>query len=253
MSIVLQQNTVSDIAPVTSTVQSIINRVAQDLRFQLASTGQDATILIDYADRRHKEILRRTHWASLLSPVQAFTTVAGFADYYIGPQVVEPQGTKHANLLIDDMQSFKRGSMVDVTNKAPLFPTAETPLSRLFETPGRPKLFRLDPVTPDILTLYPTPDQAYTIEFRYFVKRVTLADASDHLQIDPDYDDILIAGINSYGYQFIKNDPERSAFWEKQFQVSLFQMIKDQQNFPRGPEFILPDAATQVRPGSFQP
>jgi len=108
----------------TYTAQDIINGTSQDLRSQLPT---NSTILLDYADRIHKEVLRYGRWPFLLSDIQQFITEQGVTDYWIGATGTNPQGSVDTGLNLTDVFRMKEDSVMDRTNNQPLFRTAFRP------------------------------------------------------------------------------------------------------------------------------
>jgi len=84
----------------------------------------------------------------------------------------------------------------------------------------------------------------YLIEFRYFQAKPQLASLGTTLLIPNDYFDVLVAGTNYFTAQFLK-DESAQMYWKSEFDAGVIGMIRDKNLFPRGPEFIAPDAASQ--------
>lgn len=108
----------------TYTAQDIITNVSQDLRSQLPTSS---TILLDYVDRIHKELLRYTRWQFLLSDLKQFITEPGVTDYWIGATGSNPQGSVDTGLNLTDVFRLKEDSVQDRSNNQPLFRTAFRP------------------------------------------------------------------------------------------------------------------------------
>lgn len=84
----------------------------------------------------------------------------------------------------------------------------------------------------------------YLIEFRYFQAKPQVNSLSNTLLIPQDYLDILIAGVNYFTAQFIK-DQAAETYWKAEYQSGITGMIRDKNLFPRAPDFIRPDIASQ--------
>jgi len=171
MAIVVQQSAVtSPSSDSTTTVQNIIDATSQDLRKQIATTGEGGTALIDYVNRISLAILRFSRWRFLLSPPKRFITELHQTAYWIGPSADVPNNVQDTGLNLSDIQSIKRGSVLDRSNFRLLSETTEPPfLSSLSERdassrPGKPRLWRNAVDTPNILNVYPAPDNQNTYQ-----------------------------------------------------------------------------------------
>src|SRR5262245_2407447 len=114
----------SSSAGATYTAQDIINSASQDLRSQLPTSS---TILLDYVDRIHKEIIRSSRWQFMLSDLQQFITEPGVTDYWIGTTGSNPQGSVDTGLNLTDVFRIKEDTVMDRSNNQPLFRTAFRP------------------------------------------------------------------------------------------------------------------------------
>lgn len=153
-----------------STVQNIIDATSQDLRKQLGTTGGDQTILIDYTNRIHLQILRFSRWQFLLSAPQRFITELHQTDYWIGTSASTPIGVQDTGLNLSDIHIIKRGSVRDLSNFRKLFKTDERPNLQRFSKedasmrPQKPRLWRNSSDTPNILNIYPPPDNQNLVQ-----------------------------------------------------------------------------------------
>jgi len=151
----------------TYTAQDIISGASQDLRSQL---GTNSTILLDYVDRIHKEILRYSRWQFLLSDIQQFITEPGVTDYWIGATGSNPQGSVDTLLNLTDVFRIKEDSILDRSNNQPLFRTAFRPPNlTTFEFPDgqsrqlRPTNFAHENYS-GTLQLFPAPNNQNTYQ-----------------------------------------------------------------------------------------
>lgn len=149
----------------TTTAQAVMNAASQDLRNQLSATASpDASILLDYTNRVSLDLLKLSKWWFLLSPVQQFVTQLGVTNYWIGPTGNAPFGSYDTVLNLSDVRYIKPKSVVDRSNYRPLGQMNEQPLSAKLSyadataRPGRPAVYRQDESTPNILNVYPAPD-----------------------------------------------------------------------------------------------
>lgn len=96
---------------------------------------------------------------------------------------------------------------------------------------------------------YPTannvePLLGYVMEFRYFQAKPQVTALNQSLFIPIDYFDVLVAGVNYLTAQFLK-ETDSIQYWKSEYDAGIIGMIRDKNLFPRGPEFISPDPASQ--------
>lgn len=109
---------------ITYTAQDIINGASQDLRSQLPVSS---TILLDYVDRIHKEIIRSSRWQFMLSDAQQFITEQGVTNYWIAATGSNPQGSVDTGLNLVDVFRIKEDTVLDRSNNTQLFRTQSRP------------------------------------------------------------------------------------------------------------------------------
>jgi hypothetical protein len=147
------------------TVQTIINGVSQDIRLQLsASTTPQQSILVDYTNRIHKQMLRFSRWQFLLSEPLYFLTQTGQSTYWLGPKGQGPAGSVDTGLNLPDIDKFKKDSIVDLSNQTALKWLSSSPIgpNLIFRDGagrvGLPKVYCQNPNDPNVLFIYPPPD-----------------------------------------------------------------------------------------------
>lgn len=152
-----------------STVNAVISKVSQDIRSQLSATANPGqNILIDYTNRVHKQMLRYSRWGFLLADVQYFMTKYGQTDYWLGPLNTLPTGAVDTGLHLTDIDKLKKDEVRDFSNNRALKPLGAQPLgARLnfrsgMSRPAQPATFVQDWNTPNLLHLYPAPDNRNT-------------------------------------------------------------------------------------------
>lgn len=144
-------------------VSDILAGVENDLRLEINQTDNPA-VLIDYCNRVHLQMLRFSRWQFLLSPPQRFVTQMEQTDYWVGPSGANPAGTVDTGLNLSDMGIVREGTVFDRSNYRNLKRTTEPPnidkleLGDSASRPGRPRLWRNAPDTPNIINLYPKPN-----------------------------------------------------------------------------------------------
>jgi hypothetical protein len=95
-----------------------------------------------------------------------------------------------------------------------------------------------------------TPLDGYVIEFRYWRKRVPLTTTNQLLQIPDDYFDVLVAGVNMMGFQYLEV-PEQAGSWAEFYKQGLKEMVRDKNQFTQ--DFMKPDLSTQNFPPAVMP
>lgn len=80
----------------------------------------------------------------------------------------------------------------------------------------------------------------YPIEFTYIKTRTQLTTTNQIIQIPDNYKDVVIAGVNMYGFRYLKME-EDTQWWQQQYTAGKTQMVKDANLGPRGGEYMMPD------------
>lgn len=150
----------------TTTAQVIINSTSQDARQTLSATDptNGQLTMLDYVSRISLEMLRASRWVFLLSAPKQFMTQLGVTSYWIGPSGSAPIGTFDTGLNLSDLRIIKPKSVFDRTNFTALGHVDEAPLAARLafpdgtSRPGRPSVWRQDESTPNVLNIYPAPD-----------------------------------------------------------------------------------------------
>lgn len=149
----------------TTSAQDIMDATAREIRQILSSTTTpDSTLLLDWMNRISLEILRTSRWQFLQSAPKQFITERGVTDYWLGASGSAPAGTQDTGLNLGDVRTIKPGTVFDRTNFVPLGKTEEPPLTAKVAYPddtsrmGRPAVWRQATDTPQILNIYPAPD-----------------------------------------------------------------------------------------------
>jgi hypothetical protein len=153
----------------STTAQAIINSASQDIRQQLAASGNDGQILLDYVNRTQLTLLRAVRWDFLLNTdIQYFITERQRTDYWIGPVGQGPTGAVDTKLNLTDFDIIQNGSVFDVSNQSQLGKTVQRPFSISLTTndaqfrSGPPAEWRQDLSTPGLFQIYPAPDNNNT-------------------------------------------------------------------------------------------
>lgn len=207
-----------------------------------ASGTPDQAILIDYTDRVCKEILRKTRWKFLLSDIQVFTTVTNTSDYFFGTGAV-PAGAVDTGLALTDVFTLKENSVYNMTDQRGLSRIGDKPLNTFYYQPDTPRLYRNSQASPYVISLYSPPNSTTrTINFQYYRTRTHLTDVSQFLQIPDDYKDVVCAGVNFFGYEYLKMKDD-IVYWRARYEDGMRDMINDMNHFPKSNDFMKPDSA----------
>lgn len=147
------------------TVQTVINGVSQDIMQQLSAVGSPGqAVLIDYTNRTHKQMLRKSRWQFLLSEPQFFLTQKGQSSYWIGPKGQANPGCVDTALNFQDVDKIKKDSVTDLSNQTNLKWLTSSPIGPNLITrtgqgrPGLPATFGQNPNDPNVLFIYPPPN-----------------------------------------------------------------------------------------------
>ena len=146
---------------ITTTVQNIVDATERDVQRVL---GAQHPALLDYANRIHLWVLKASRWQFLLSPLKRFITQEEQTDYWLGVSGSNTAGTVDTGLNLTDLDVIKRGTVVDRSNFRALLKVNEAPLIVTLaerdatSKAARPALWRHDPDTPDVMSIYPAPD-----------------------------------------------------------------------------------------------
>ena len=145
-----------------SLVSAILAQAARDM---MNRVGTNHAAAIDYCNRAQKDIIDTSNWDFMLAARKRFVTELGRTDYWVGTgSPTEGTGYVTTGLNITDLQRFKKNTLRDISNGKILQETKEVPTSPRFAfpdgspRPGRPALWRHSPDIPDVLSLYPAPD-----------------------------------------------------------------------------------------------
>jgi hypothetical protein len=147
------------------TVNDIVQDVAQDVRQQVTTVQPpQQTMLIDFTNRIHKQMLRFSRWEFLRSDPVFFITTYGQTDYWLGPDAACPNGTVNTNLNLIDVDRIEKDSVRDFSNNNQLKSLGSQPIGwalnqRSGQTrPDHPRTFWQDRNQVNLLHIYPAPD-----------------------------------------------------------------------------------------------
>lgn len=219
----------SSTSSATKTAANVIDVACQKLNYEISN---EHPLMVTFTDEIHKEILRKTKFRFLLSDVKAFTTTAGISDYKIGTT-----GTAlDTGLALTDMRTIYW--VKDTTNHIDLFKTDEAPNAQWMSSNSYPKLFRWDISSPSTLSVYPPPNGAYNIQFRYFKQINDISTNAVLLQTPDVYFDVVVNGVVAKAFGYLRRMDD-AALYHELYMAGLQQMITEKNAFPRN-DFMYP-------------
>ena len=144
-----------------TTVTNIIDLTAQDVRALLDTTA-DATLMIDYTNRVHLQVLRAARWPFELSTPQRFITQLEKTDYWLGTAAGNTNNQADTGLAISDLGEIKSDTVRDLSNHRELKRIYKSPLGvglSFDDGTSRPReplqyLYAPD-ATADVIQLFP--------------------------------------------------------------------------------------------------
>lgn len=206
-------------------VQNIVDAVSTDVRQQLSNSGSDATLMIGWVDRIHKDCLHSSLYNHLN---QAFTTqvlTAGVSSYGLS---VSPT-IRRITMVYD--RTFQRMLLPIESATAP-YPTSTSVAPPGALPPEQAPKFLTSAKTmgpwPEYYTMtntsnliiFPAPSTATwagTLEIHYEQQVADLANLSDALTIPNDGKDIVVAGVNSLALFYLQK-PEEAMVWQQSYE-----------------------------------
>jgi hypothetical protein len=207
-------------------VQDIVNAVSVDVRQVIGATGTDASIMIGWVDRVHKDALHSSLYSFLN---QASTTVASVAGTY--SYTLTPVDIRRVLAVFD--RTFSRALLPLESESAPVplathvSPPGGMPpdgplgskLSLSSKTIGPwPEYYRF--FGTQTLSIFPAPTTATwagTLEVQYEKQVASLANLTDVLVVPEDGKDLLVAGVNSLAFTYLKQI-EDATIWGQQYE-----------------------------------
>jgi hypothetical protein len=163
-------------------------------------------------------------------------------NYWLGAALQAPNLSIDTTLNLQDLDIISRGTVIDRSNQQRLANTALEPVSQQLLQPAKPKLYEILSNAPSVMTLWPPPNGAYFVEFRYYKLRKNLVSLGDTIQIPDRYKDIVCHGVTWLAFNYLK-DQESAAVYKELYMLGKTQMIRDMNLFPRAEEFIRGDSA----------
>lgn len=212
------------------TAQNIVDAVSVDMRSVLGSSGADATIILEWVDRIHKDALHSSLFSFLNEGFETVTTTAGTSKYTLtaSPRRILtvydrrfdrpllPFDNIAAPLTLADQASRSTGAPAEegVRRK-------ETLSSKTFSL--WPEYFKL--VGTQDLHVFPAPattNYAGTAALEVFFEKqvITLTALTDTLVIPEDGKDMMVAGVNYLTAGYLKR-VEDAGLW-----LAIYEKLK---------------------------
>lgn len=200
------------------TVQQIVTATCTDMRQLLSDQLPDASIVIPWVDRIHKDALHTGIYNYLLHGSAAFNTVVGVGSYNMNPAA-----TPMRRILAVYDRTFDRALTPFDKVISALGPNAQVPEAMVSaETMVQwPCYYMRDGA--QTLWLFPSPQKAAfqaQMEVHYEFAPVNLVNLTDTLLIPDDAIDMIVAGVNSYTASYLKQADE-SQRW-----AALYEQMK---------------------------
>lgn len=205
------------------TVQNIVDATSSDIRKVVGNTGTDAALILGWVDRIHKDVLHSSFYSYLSRQVLSVTTTAGATNYTMVPAtpirritMVFDRVANKPLLPMDEIHSTGSTEMtVQGTDN-----TSGKPKAILSTVSMRPWPEYYKQVGATSLYIFPAPvssNYAGTLEVHYDTQVTTLANLTDVLVVPEDGKDILVAGVNSLAFQYLKLDVD-AMYWTQLYE-----------------------------------
>lgn len=194
------------VGPYTIPVSAILNSVANDLLQGIAAEAQE---LIDYINRVSLEILRTSRWKFLEQGPVNFITQMEQTDYWVGPVGQGPDTAVDTLLNLQNLGIVKENTVYDYSNFTILQRVANAPLYNSLgfpdslSRPGKPAVWRNDPDSPQIVNIYPAPNN----QNNYLPEPpapICVTTPGGSLPLRTYY--VTVTYVDSYGYESIPSD-----------------------------------------------
>lgn len=180
---------------------------------------QDEALHDDFSATKYRALVKRWINQALhriarrmkmrdLEAAQSIATVAGTSFYALNSDAVRVRSLH----FVGDPESLTQVDLRDVDDS----PAAT----------GRPTDYAFNGSG---ITLYPSPDGAYTLELRYWRNALSLSNDGDVVDIPADYEDLLVTFARAKLFR-AEDDGDMYAFYMSQFESELQQMRADVQN-----------------------
>jgi len=192
------------------TVQNIVDSVSNDMRKVLSNSGADATLMIDWVDRIHKDALHSGIFSFLNVTAITQATSAGTGTYALSPtdirRIIQVYDRTFDRVLLPIRQltplpqrdqSDHEGADYD---KGPALARTMGKFPEYYDLLGT-VTFRIFPA-PTVAAF------ASTLEIYYEKHVVTLTTLAGTLVVPEDGKDMVVAGVNFMAASYLKREDE---------------------------------------------
>lgn len=193
------------------TAADVINAVSSDVRNQLSASG-DASLMLGWVDRIHKDCLRSSNYASLARDVVTLSTVAGTSSYAL------PVGAVREILWVYDRSKNRLIEPIDMLGQ----PMPRGELRQQTASSSSPEGYWLKNSLTSAPTLYffPAPQQMASVDVYYSTRIPTLASTATTLTLPDDALDTMVAGVNFMAHGYLK------ASTDSQYWFAIYEKLK---------------------------
>lgn len=192
--------------PYTTTVCDILDAVSEDL---LQGIGKESPKLYDYVNRVSFEILRTSRWTFLERGPVTFITQLEQTDYWVGALGSGPATAVDTRLNLIDLGIIKKNTVWDYSNNRILQQVANAPLVNRYKfpdslsRPGLPAVWRNDPDSPNVMNLYPGPNNQNNYTPEPYAPIVTSTPGGSLPQRTYQ---VTVTYVDNYGYESTPSD-----------------------------------------------
>lgn len=205
------------------TVQNIVDATSLDIRKIVGNTGSDATLILGWVDRTHKDVLHSSFYSYLNRQVLSVSTTAGTVNYTMAPATP----IRRITMVFDRVANkplIPMDELHEPTQTEPVLQGTDNisgkpkPILSTVSMRPWPEYYRQVGATG--LYIFPAPvssNYAGTLEVHYDTQVATLANLTDVLVVPEDGKDLLVAGTNALAFQYLKLDAD-AMYWTQLYE-----------------------------------
>lgn len=197
-------------------VQNIVDSVSEDVRKVLSNSGADATRMIDWVDRIHKDALHTSVYSYLNQVVLTQATTAGTSSYTLSPSpAIRRILSVYDRTFNRTLAPIRQAWPLPQRDQGGVEGAAPPKMPELTQTQW-PEYFDL--VGTVTFRVFPAPPAAAfqsTLEIYYegqVTTLSTLTGGTGTLVIPEDGKDMVVAGVNWLALQYLKR-PDEAQHW----------------------------------------
>ena len=209
-----------------------------DIISQITARLKDASIsngtLLQFINDANREVCNRYQW-DFLQETTTFDTVASTNQYALSS-------------IASDLQKLVSLRITSPTDSEQwLTPLTAEQFDRYNATPandseGVPTYYYL---WENVVYVYPTPDDAYTISVRY-IKTPTTLESADQPDIPEEFQEVVMLGA-LYRAMQTNDNFDQSVVIKSQFDTQVVDMVKRLMPFPSGAPKVMPTSSPKRR------